>query len=155
MQIRTAHGLLLAGLVLGTSMLVWRGRDAGTLPPDEGPRAVPTRTLIPEPRKVQSSIPSPTLPPPLFNNFAAEDFPEGWDDLSSDERVQNLEARFTAAVTALEARGSPKTEHIVAAEAALTAMRAELYGSARGRVRHREYEDRLDRALGEPQGVSK
>lgn len=153
MQIRTAHGLLLAGLVLGTSMLVGRGRDAGTLPPDEGPRAVPT--LNPEPRKVQSSIPSPTLPPPLLNNFAAEDVPEGWDDLGSDERVQQLEARFTAAVTALEARGSPKTEHIVAAEAALTAMRAELYGSARGRARHREYEDRLDRALGEPQGVSK
>lgn len=74
---------------------------------------------------------------------------EGWGELTSQTRVQRLEQRFAAAVAAIEAGRQPRAEHVFSAQAALTSMRAELYGTPRGRAQHRRHEARLDRALGE------
>lgn len=74
--------------------------------------------------------------------------PANWDDMSRTQRVRHLEKRFVAAVAALEA-GPQRNEDVLIAQAALTSMRAELYGTRAGRARYRQYESRFDSAIGE------
>jgi len=68
--------------------------------------------------------------------------------------LEFLEERFAAAVAAIEGGASPAARHTLAAQAALTAMRPELYASAEGRARHRRYELLLERALGDERPVA-
>lgn len=90
----------------------------------------------------------PRVRPAQTRGLPAE--PKDWDLLTSSQRLEHLEQRFTAAVLALEAGPQRREDESIAGDA-LTAMRAELYASESGRARYRGYEDRLDRALGEAQ----
>lgn len=79
----------------------------------------------------------------------ADDLNQEWDDLKDVERMEYLESRFGTALAAIEAGEQPITKHAFVAESVLSSMRAELYGTASGRARHRAYETRLDLALAE------
>lgn len=72
----------------------------------------------------------------------------GWDEWTSDARAEYLAKRFDVAVSAIE-EGRHAPQHVFAAQAALTSMRAELYGTPTGRARHSRDEARFDGALGE------
>ncbi len=76
-----------------------------------------------------------------------EDGSHEWDELSSSERMQRLERSFEDALAAIKA-GGPPGENVVVAQAALTSMRAELYGTPSGRAKHRSYELSLSHSLG-------
>lgn len=73
-----------------------------------------------------------------------------WKELAPAERLRILEDDFETAVGALEEPGLDEREQADAqrtAEASLSAMRAELYDSERGRALHQRYEARLERAV--------
>lgn len=72
-----------------------------------------------------------------------------WDALPPATRLHRLQRDFEAAIEAYEDDGDAAQRG--AAEAALTAMRSELYGSARGRALHLEYEQRLEQATDQRQ----
>ena len=136
----TIRALLTACLGLGGVCLVWRlmsetPADEVRVPPAETSPALP----LPQ---VRTRVVSDVSPPP-------DDLPN-WDVAGSEDRLKLLEGRFAVAVAAIEA-GSPNTEQ---AQAALTAMRPELYGTPAGRARHRHFEQQLERALGEQPPVS-
>ena len=83
-----------------------------------------------------------------------KDEPLGWDERAPEERVEHLAKRFAIAVSAIE-NGENDPRHISEAQDALTSMRAELNETPSGRARHRRYETRLDRALGEAAPANK
>ncbi|MFO0631763.1 MAG: hypothetical protein U0168_02830 [Nannocystaceae bacterium] len=73
-----------------------------------------------------------------------------WKDLAPAERLRILQDDFEKAVVVLEEPGLAVREQTDAqhtAEGALSAMRAELYDSERGRALHQRYEERLERAV--------
>ena len=143
MSSSTIRGLLAASCSLGGVCLAWHLLS--------GPHADEVRA---PPAEI-----TPAPPPPQARALVADDLTPGpdelpnWDEAPSDDRLKVLEERFAVALAALEA-GSPRTQHVVKAQAALTAMRAELYGTASGRARHRRHELQLERALGEQPPVA-
>lgn len=84
---------------------------------------------------------------PGIPHFAIQAAPEPgettpeWTALSRSDRLTRLEAQFEAAVADLES-GSP--EAAARAEAALTALRPELYTTPEGREHHIALESRLE-----------
>lgn len=155
MRLNNVYGYLVACFVLGGG-LAWKGwapRQHGMGEANALPRVAPPSVASrPSERslKVPARLRQPTGTSALEQNaFAPDDNPKGWDDLESAERLEHLEGRFTAALAAIEAGEQPVAKHAFIAESALTSMRAELYGTASGRVKHRNHEARLDHVLGE------
>ncbi|MBX7079430.1 MAG: hypothetical protein K1X88_09610 [Nannocystaceae bacterium] len=73
-----------------------------------------------------------------------------WNELAPAERLRVLQDDFEQAVGELEEPRRAEREQVEAqrvAEAALSAMRAELYDSERGRALHQRKEARLERAV--------
>ena len=130
------HALLIASLALGGAVLTWR-EFVGPRPPVTPPA---------EATSLPARDPSTA---PLQLHAAHDALPEDWDGLEREQRVEHLEARFIAALAAIEAVDNPGHEHIFTAQAALTAMRPELYSTTAGRARHRDHERSLSHALGE------
>lgn len=163
MQLNNVHGYLFALVMLGGGVLALTGWDLGAPRPKGAPLekkqlsastpvAQPAVVSNPDKTSLNASTPvsQATHPAPhQARPFVLEDTPPGWDELGSTERVAHLEGRLNAAMVALEAGEQPVAQHVFVAESALTSMRAELYGTASGRARHRLQEARLDRALGE------
>lgn len=163
MRLNTVHGYLVACVVLGGGLLAWRGWDLDAPPPQGAPlekeemsasTPVAQPVVASNPNETSLNAPSPVSQalrsaPLQARPVVLEDIPPGWDELGSAERVAHLEGRFSAAMVAIEAGKQPVAKHVFVAESALTSMRAELYGTASGRARHRLQEVRLDRALGE------
>jgi hypothetical protein len=154
---------LLAGLALGGALFAWR--DWKVSDPhtpeiadieDYSRSPTPVRQVSVASKSsetaltARSRMPQPPSRLPLQpHDFPADDYPKGWDELGSAERMEHLEARFGDALAALEAGEQPVAKHAFVAESALTSMRAELYGTASGRAQHQRQETRLDHALGE------
>ncbi|MBP9897709.1 MAG: hypothetical protein KBF28_05010 [Gemmatimonadales bacterium] len=160
MQLNNLYSYLAACLVLGGVFLAWRGLDLESSRPQATPQGEEAAGALP--RVVQPTVASnPTdsterAPPPVklpdpspLPPQVSDDYPKGWDELASADRVEHLEGRFTAALAAIEAGEQPIVKHAFRAESALTSMRAELYGTASGRAKHRLHESRLDHVLGE------
>lgn len=153
----TFRGYLVASMMFGGAFLAWRGfaHDDDVRPHDDI-GGVELANIAPpvEPPPLAAStddgsmVQAAAAPLPA-QVFSRDDYPQGWDELASGERMQHLEGRFTAALEAIEGGEQPIAKHVFVAESALTSMRAELYGSAAGRAKHRSHESRLDRALGE------
>ncbi len=139
MRLHMTSGFLVVGLGLGGLALVGlRGDVLGD--------AVSTQYSPPPPPPPSREINLKT-PEVRRRAIAPEELPR-WDEVASAERRTYLEGRFFAAVAVIEAGGSA-ARHVLVAQAALTAMRPELYPSAEGRELHRRYEQRLSRAVGE------
>lgn len=152
---------LLASVVLGAAVLTWRCDDDGQevhsksafndekirpSPPAQAPQPL----MVSETTDRSTGIIRSGVVEPQANILAADDLVQKWDEMGGTERMQYLEGRFNNALAAIEAGQQPIAKHAFVAESVLTSMRAELYGNAPGRARHRGYENRLDRALGEP-----
>lgn len=134
------YGLLIASLALGGAVLTWRGLVVG-----------PHQQDTPFVEAATTSKPARDRSAASLQIHAAHDaLPADWDGLPREQRVEHLEVRFIAAVAAIEAAEKPSSEHINAAQAALTAMRSELFSTTAGRARHGDHERLLSRALGEP-----
>ena len=67
---------------------------------------------------------------------------EAWDEVPSQRRVEVLREEFETALASIE-RGEEQPQSVTFAEQALASLRAELYGTAAGRVDHQVLEDRL------------
>lgn len=143
MSSSTIRGLLAASLGLGGVCLAWHLLSG---PPADEVHVLPVEvTPAPSQPRTHALVVHDRTPGP-------DELPN-WDEVPSDDRLKVLEGRFAVAIAALEA-GSPRAEHEVKAQAALTAMRAELYGTPSGRARHRGHEFQLERALGEEPPVA-
>lgn len=150
-------GFMLAFVGLGGAWMALKATDRRH--PDFGddkrkelkaPPASGQRPIILKMDQHSTGARAPLASAPLQANIlAADDLNQEWDDLRGVERIEYLESRFGAALAAIEAGEQPITKHAFVAESALSLMRAELYGTAPGRVRHRAYEARLDLTLGE------
>lgn len=65
-----------------------------------------------------------------------------WSELSSDARARELRKQYRAAVDAMQ-RGEDFDGNRARADAAVSALRAELYGTPSGREEHQKLEGRL------------
>ena len=161
MQSGRVRGLLAAGLALGVLLLAKSHRDLEGSPP---PNLYPETTEVGSvPLSAREAAAVTAMTSPSRSIVSSDDVPQdqanllGWDELTSEARLDYLTKRFAVAVSAIE-EGERDPQHLVVAQATLTSMRAELYGTPTGRAQHRKYEARLDGALGEvvpEKGVSK
>ncbi len=158
MRLSGVRGYLIVCMVLGGAGVAFLASNVDGPRLQDSPQGEDVRPEGAHPQRppserrasATSSVSQPLAAMPLQPRApAADDLPEGWDELANAERVQHLEERFTAAVAAIEEAGQPIAVEVNAAQSALTSMRAELYGTASGRAKHRKHESRLDRALGE------
>ena len=152
---------LIASFVLGAAVVTWRCDDdrpeahsQSAFNYEKNRRSAAAEgqqpVIAPDTTDRSASIGRPSVMEPQANILATDDLVQNWDEMGSTERMQYLEGRFNNALAAIEAGQQPIAKHAFVAESVLTSMRAELYGNAPGRARHRSHENRLDRALGEP-----
>ncbi|MCX4241804.1 hypothetical protein [Paraliomyxa miuraensis] len=80
-----------------------------------------------------------------------------WSELPAEARVRELRQQYRTAIAAMQ-RGADFEAHRARADAAVSALRAELYGTTSGRQEHERLEQRLqalvdrERARWAPEG---